>query len=318
MDDIASATSFWRSTPRPILVLMICSILADNPGRLPNNSWNASRLTTTTSIAVTARTDALRGSLETSAASPNISPRCNLIGAWPSRTTSASPFAIKYTLSPKSPTWKTHSPASKCSRSTASSWNRRNCVMSRGRNTSSIQSHSNRNCPSSPGNLVTYTPRQSNQATMPFNRIPKTSATADRRPNEPSFPNPVNANTCFFVPRPEASMLCAHVFACRSACCAVGGEKFPSTCFTSAQSPSAHTRGLSRTSIPSSTLIRPRSFATESDVSNGCGPAGTVATVVRVLITRVSFVFASSTTTASALTALSPVLSWISTPRLMS
>jgi len=44
---------------------------------MPNNSWNASRLTTTHHRLDRAQR-ALRGSLETSAASPNISPRCKL------------------------------------------------------------------------------------------------------------------------------------------------------------------------------------------------------------------------------------------------
>jgi hypothetical protein len=54
--------------------------------------------------------------------------------------------------------------------------------------------------------------------------MPKISATAERRPSEPSFPKPVNAKISFFVPRTEARILRAQVFACRSACWAVGGE----------------------------------------------------------------------------------------------
>ncbi len=133
--------------------------------------------------------------------------------------------------------------------------------------------------------------------------MPNTSATAERRPSDPILPRPVKENTCRGVPRIEARMFCAQVRACRSACCAVGGENMPSTCGTWAQSPSAHTPGASGTAMPLSTLMRPFSCASGNMLSMGCGPAGTVATQVRVRILSISFVFEFSMTTESALTA---------------
>ena len=77
-------------------------------------------------------------------------------------------------------------------------------------------------------------------------------------------------------------MFSAQVLAWRRACCAVGGEMFPSTCLIAAQSPIAQTPGQSGTSVVWSTTMRPLSCGNCSAVRNQDGVPGTVATALRV------------------------------------